>query len=118
MSIMTASSTWWLWADRVSRPYWATATAPSRRLSSDPARCVAPRWLSRTSIMTASRTSSPRAAGGFLQHKVGAQSPAGESQLRDGLKSFTSVYAVVEQNYAEPIAGDKADAAIYDGAIQ
>jgi carboxyl-terminal processing protease len=27
------------------------------------------------------------------------------------------VYALVEQNYAEPIAGDKADAAIYDGAI-
>jgi carboxyl-terminal processing protease len=56
-------------------------------------------------------------AGGILQHRVGAQSPAGESQLRDGLRSFTSVYAVVEQNYAEPIAGDKADAAIYDGAI-
>jgi carboxyl-terminal processing protease len=55
--------------------------------------------------------------GGILQHKVGAQSPADESQLRDGIKSFTSVYAVVEQNYAEPIAGEKADAAIYDGAI-
>ena len=40
-----------------------------------------------------------------------------ESQIRDSLKSFTSVYALVEQNYAEPIAGDKADLAIYDGAI-
>jgi len=40
-----------------------------------------------------------------------------ESQLRDSLKSFTNVYALVEQNYAEPINGDKADTAIYDGAI-
>jgi carboxyl-terminal processing protease len=56
-------------------------------------------------------------AGTFLQRKVGAQSSADESQLRDSLKSFTNVYALVEQNYAEPIEGDKADAAIYDGAI-
>jgi carboxyl-terminal processing protease len=56
-------------------------------------------------------------AGGILQHKLGAQSPVDESQLRDGLKSFTNVFAVVEQNYAEPLNGDKADAAIYDGAI-
>jgi carboxyl-terminal processing protease len=56
-------------------------------------------------------------AGSVLQHRVGAQSSADESQLRDSLKSFTNVYAVVEQNYAEPIDGDKADLAIYDGAI-
>jgi carboxyl-terminal processing protease len=56
-------------------------------------------------------------AGTVLQRKVGAQSSADESQLRDSLKSFTDVYALVEQNYAEPINGDKADAAIYDGAI-
>jgi carboxyl-terminal processing protease len=56
-------------------------------------------------------------AGSLLQRKVGAQSSADESQLRDNLKSFTNVYSLVEQNYAEPIAGDKADAAIYDGAI-
>jgi len=55
--------------------------------------------------------------GTVLQRKVGAQSSADESQLRDNLKSFANVYAVVEQNYAEPIDGDKADAAIYDGAI-
>jgi carboxyl-terminal processing protease len=55
--------------------------------------------------------------GSVMQRKVGAQSSADESQLRDNLKSFTNVYAVVEQNYAEPIDGDKADAAIYDGAI-
>jgi carboxyl-terminal processing protease len=52
-----------------------------------------------------------------LQRKVGAQSTEDESQIRDSLKSFTNVYALVEQNYAEPITGDKADIAIYDGAI-
>ena len=52
-----------------------------------------------------------------MQRRVGAQSSADESQLRDSLKSFTNVYALVEENYAEPINGDKADAAIYDGAI-
>ena len=56
-------------------------------------------------------------AGTFLQRKVGAQSSQDESQIRDSLKSFTDVYALVEQNYAEPIQGDKADSAIYDGAI-
>jgi len=56
-------------------------------------------------------------AGSVMQRKVGAQSSADESQLRDSLKSFANVYALVEQNYAEPIDGEKADAAIYDGAI-
>jgi carboxyl-terminal processing protease len=56
-------------------------------------------------------------AGAFLQRRVGAQSSQDESQIRDSLKSFTDVYAIVEQNYAEPIQGDKADTAIYDGAI-
>jgi carboxyl-terminal processing protease len=56
-------------------------------------------------------------AGSVLQRRVGAQSSADESQLRDSLKSFTNVYSLVEQNYAEPINGDKAEIAIYDGAI-
>ena len=55
--------------------------------------------------------------GSMMQRRVGAQSSQDESQLRDNLKSFTNVYALVEQNYAEPIEGDKADSAIYDGAI-
>ena len=55
--------------------------------------------------------------GSILQRRVGAQTATDESQLRDNLKSFTDVYALVEKNYAEPIAGDKADTAIYDGAI-
>jgi carboxyl-terminal processing protease len=56
-------------------------------------------------------------AGTLLQRRVGAESAADESQLRDNLKSFANVYALVEQNYAEPINGEKADTAIYDGAI-
>ena len=56
-------------------------------------------------------------AGSLLQGRVGAQSAADESQLRDSLKSFTNVYSLVEQNYAEPIHGEKADTVIYDGAI-
>jgi carboxyl-terminal processing protease len=56
-------------------------------------------------------------AGSLLQPRVGAQTSEGESKLRDSLKSFTSVYALVEQNYAEPIEGEKANVAIYDGAI-
>jgi carboxyl-terminal processing protease len=55
--------------------------------------------------------------GTVLQRRVGAQSAEDESQIRDNLKDFTNVYAIVEQNYAEPITGDKADTAIYDGAI-
>ncbi len=55
--------------------------------------------------------------GSLLQRKVGAQSATDESQLRDSMKSFSDVYALVEKNYAEPISGDKADTAIYDGAI-
>ena len=56
-------------------------------------------------------------AGTVLERRVGAQSSQDESQLRDSLKEFTDVYAVVEQNYAEPITPDKADDVIYDGAI-
>jgi len=55
--------------------------------------------------------------GTVLQRKVGAQSSADESQLRDSLKTFADVYAIVEQNYAEPLTGEKAEDAIYDGAI-
>jgi len=55
--------------------------------------------------------------GTVLQRSVGAQSSADQSQLRDSLRNFTDVYAIVEKNYAEPINGDRADTAIYDGAI-
>jgi len=55
--------------------------------------------------------------GTVLQRRVRAQAAQDESQLRDSLNTFTNVYALVQQNYAEPITPDKADDAIYDGAI-
>ncbi|MGB8258734.1 MAG: S41 family peptidase [Terracidiphilus sp.] len=55
--------------------------------------------------------------GSLLERRVSAQSAADEGQFRDSLRQFTSVYSLVEQNYAEPIDGEKADTAIYDGAI-
>ncbi len=55
--------------------------------------------------------------GMIVNQKVGAQSSSDESTLRDNLRSFTSVYDLVAQNYAEPLNGDKAERAIYDGAI-
>ena len=56
-------------------------------------------------------------AGSFMQRKVGAQTSEDESQIRDSLKRFTNTYALVEQNYAEPMTQDRASDAIYDGAI-
>jgi carboxyl-terminal processing protease len=56
-------------------------------------------------------------AGMFISQKVGAQSSTDESTFRDSLKSFTNVYQIVADNYAEPLTGDKPDTAIYDGAI-
>ena len=55
--------------------------------------------------------------GSVISQKVAAQSATDESTLRDSLKSFTSVYSIVEANYAEKMDTDRADKAIYDGAI-
>ncbi|CAN5620910.1 S41 family peptidase [soil metagenome] len=55
--------------------------------------------------------------GSLLNQKVAAQSATDESTLRDSLRSFTSVYSIVEQNYADKLDGEKTDKAIYDGAI-
>ena len=55
--------------------------------------------------------------GAVVGQKVSAQSASDESSLRDSLKSFTSVYSLVEQNYAEKMNEDRTDKAIYDGAI-
>jgi carboxyl-terminal processing protease len=43
-----------------------------------------------------------------------AAAPGGDSDVRDSLRQFATVYDVVEQNYAEPVNADKA---IYNGAI-
>ncbi len=56
-------------------------------------------------------------AGSFINQRVSAQSATDESTLRDSLKNFTSVYSLVEQNYADKMTTDKTDKAIYDGAI-
>ena len=45
--------------------------------------------------------------GTVVSQRLGAQSSSDESALRDDLRSFTSVYDLVEQNYAEPLTGDK-----------
>ena len=55
--------------------------------------------------------------GTVVSQKLGAQSSTDESALRDDLRSFTNVYDLVEQNYAEPLNGEKAEKAVYDGAI-
>ena len=55
--------------------------------------------------------------GSVIGQKVAAQSATNESTMRDSLKAFTSVYSVVEQNYAEKMDTDRTDKAIYDGAI-
>ena len=56
-------------------------------------------------------------AGSLYGGKVSAQSASQESTLRDSLHSFTNVYGIVEQNYADKLEGDKVDKAVYDGAI-
>lgn len=55
--------------------------------------------------------------GSIISQRVSAQSATDESTLRDSLHSFTDVYSVVEQNYADKLNGEKTDKAIYDGAI-
>jgi len=55
--------------------------------------------------------------GSILGGRVAAQSASDESTLRDSMKSFTDVYSVVEQNYADKLDTDKIDKSIYDGAI-
>jgi carboxyl-terminal processing protease len=53
----------------------------------------------------------------WLGGRVAAQSATDESQLRDSMKQFTDVYALVEANYANKLDKDQVDKAIYDGAI-
>src|SRR3989441_8603250 len=50
----------------------------------------------------------------FGQKITPAAAPGGDSDMRESVHQFTTVYDVVEQNYAEPV---NADRAIYNGAI-
>jgi carboxyl-terminal processing protease len=53
--------------------------------------------------------------GLLFGEKVGAASSnGGNGDISDSLRTFTQVYNIVEQNYAEPVNPDKA---IYNGAI-
>jgi carboxyl-terminal processing protease len=56
-------------------------------------------------------------AGSLAGGRVAAQSATDESQMRDSMKQFTDVYALVEANYANKLDRDHVDKAIYDGAI-
>src|SRR6202167_4017950 len=50
----------------------------------------------------------------FAERNGQQSSMTGDSDVKDSLKQFTDVYALVEDNYAEPVNADKA---IYNGAI-
>ncbi|MBZ5627835.1 MAG: S41 family peptidase [Acidobacteriia bacterium] len=52
--------------------------------------------------------------GALFGQRVGNAQPSSDSDVRSGLRTFSNVYDVVEQNYAEPVNPDKA---IYNGAI-
>jgi carboxyl-terminal processing protease len=50
----------------------------------------------------------------FGQRLASNNSSSSDGDIRESLRSFTDVYEVVQQNYAEPVSPDKA---IYNGAI-
>ena len=50
----------------------------------------------------------------FGQRLASNNSTSSDGDVRESLRSFTDVYEVVQQNYAEPVSPDKA---IYNGAI-
>ena len=53
-------------------------------------------------------------AGAVYAQHSGAGSSSSDSDVRDNLKTFSQIYYIVEQNYAETVSPDKA---IYNGAI-
>ncbi len=52
--------------------------------------------------------------GALFGQRVSGSTPSGDGEIRDSLRTFSQVYDLVEQNYAEPVSADKA---IYNGAI-
>jgi carboxyl-terminal processing protease len=54
------------------------------------------------------------ALGALFGQRVSSNATSGDTEIRDSLRTFSQVYDVVEQNYAEPVSADKA---IYNGAI-
>jgi carboxyl-terminal processing protease len=53
-------------------------------------------------------------AGGIYGQRVQAAASQKDDDVKAGLKTFTKAYGLVEENFADPVAPDKA---IYDGAI-
>lgn len=52
--------------------------------------------------------------GAVFGQRVGGPLPSGDADIRESLRTFSQVYDLVEQNYAEPVDPNKA---IYTGAI-
>jgi carboxyl-terminal processing protease len=55
--------------------------------------------------------------GTVVSQRLGAQSSSDESALARRFALLHQRLHLVEQNYAEPLTGDKAEKAVYDGAI-
>ncbi|MGH9194515.1 MAG: S41 family peptidase, partial [Acidimicrobiia bacterium] len=53
--------------------------------------------------------------GGFYGPRVEVAAAASEDDLKASLRTFTKVYNMVEENFADPVSADRA---IYKGAIQ
>src|SRR5438876_512703 len=52
--------------------------------------------------------------GGMYGGQGRNASPVNEAELLDSTRTFTRVFSAVEENYADPVSGDKA---VYQGAI-
>jgi carboxyl-terminal processing protease len=53
-------------------------------------------------------------AGAVFGQRNGANSAPGDTEIRESMRVFSTVYDVVEQNYEEPVSADKS---VYNGAI-
>ena len=78
---------------------------------------LAPLGIRRTAFSLALFFTACGFAGVVASQKVRAQAGDSDSDFRDSLRQFSSVYATVAENYAEPLTGDKPNDTIYDGAI-
>ncbi len=78
---------------------------------------LAPLGIRRTAFSLALFFTACGLAGVVASQKVRAQAGDSDSDFRDSLRQFSSVYATVAENYAEPLTGDKPNDTIYDGAI-
>jgi carboxyl-terminal processing protease len=54
------------------------------------------------------------AFGALFGQRIGNGASGSDTEIRDSLRTFSTVYDLVEQNYADKVSADKA---IYNGAI-